>query len=62
MIALDYLLWVYLEWVLPRDEIEPAPKFPYKKFKKVWLSYTDKQWFFSEGRKSRANICGSSHS
>jgi hypothetical protein len=35
MIALDYLFWVYLEWVLPRDEIEPAPKFPYKKFKKV---------------------------
>ncbi|KAF8941362.1 Phosphatidylinositol N-acetylglucosaminyltransferase gpi3 subunit [Haplosporangium gracile] len=35
MIALDYLFWVYLEWVLPRDEIEPAPKFPYKKFKKM---------------------------
>lgn len=35
MIALDYLFWVYLEWILPRDEIEIAPKFPYKKFKKV---------------------------
>lgn len=51
MIALDYLFWVYLEWVLPRDEIEPAPKFPYKKFKKVWLSYTYKQWFYSEVRR-----------
>lgn len=37
MIALDYLFWVYLEWILPRDEIEIAPKFPYKKFKKVNL-------------------------
>ncbi|KFH73798.1 phosphatidylinositol glycan, class A [Podila verticillata NRRL 6337] len=35
MIALDYLFWVYLEWILPRDEIEIAPKFPYKKFKKM---------------------------
>ncbi|KAG9324491.1 hypothetical protein KVV02_006085 [Mortierella alpina] len=35
MIALDYLFWVYLEWILPRDEIEVAPKFPYKKFKKM---------------------------
>ncbi|KAH8552947.1 hypothetical protein BGW37DRAFT_487805 [Umbelopsis sp. PMI_123] len=32
VIALDYLFWVFLEILFPRDAIERAQRFPYKKY------------------------------
>jgi phosphatidylinositol glycan class A protein len=38
VIALDYLLWMFLEWWFPREDIEIAPSFPYKKYRKLQQS------------------------
>ena len=35
LMALDYLIWIFLEWVAPRESIEIAPAFSYKKYRKV---------------------------
>ncbi|CAG8459624.1 6459_t:CDS:10 [Paraglomus brasilianum] len=35
LIALDYLIWKFLEWVAPRESIEIAPAFSYKKYRKM---------------------------
>ncbi|KAJ1913507.1 Phosphatidylinositol N-acetylglucosaminyltransferase GPI3 subunit [Mycoemilia scoparia] len=35
IVALDYLLSVLFEWIWPKDSIEIAPNFPYKKYRKV---------------------------
>ncbi|KAI9284859.1 hypothetical protein BC943DRAFT_343311 [Umbelopsis sp. AD052] len=32
VIALDYLFWIFLEIIFPRDAIERAQRFPYKKY------------------------------
>ncbi|KAG9292945.1 hypothetical protein G9A89_016307 [Geosiphon pyriformis] len=35
LIAIDYLIWMFLEWLTPREDIEIAPPFPYEKYRKV---------------------------
>ena len=33
--AIDYLIWRFLEWIFPEEDIEIAPAFPYQKYNKV---------------------------
>ncbi|CAG8553747.1 1457_t:CDS:2 [Diversispora eburnea] len=35
VMALDYLLWRFLEWIFPEENIEIAPSFPYQKYIKL---------------------------
>ncbi|CAG8443867.1 10284_t:CDS:10 [Ambispora gerdemannii] len=35
LVAIDYLIWMFLEWVAPREDIEIAPAFPYQKYRKM---------------------------
>jgi len=35
LVAIDYLIWRFLEWIFPEQDIEIAPAFPYQKYKKV---------------------------
>lgn len=35
LIAIDYLIWRFLEWLFPEQDIEIAPAFPYQKYNKV---------------------------
>ncbi|ORX90454.1 UDP-Glycosyltransferase/glycogen phosphorylase [Basidiobolus meristosporus CBS 931.73] len=35
LVVIDYLVLMFLEWILPRQEIEIAPTFPYRKYQKV---------------------------
>ncbi|KAJ3291010.1 hypothetical protein HK104_006377 [Borealophlyctis nickersoniae] len=32
MVAVNYVLWLFLEWWVPREAIDPAPKFEFGKF------------------------------
>jgi phosphatidylinositol glycan class A protein len=32
VMALDYLFWIFLEFIFPREAIERAQTFPYKKY------------------------------
>eukprot|EP00940_MAST-03C_sp_MAST-3C-sp2_P001708 g1708.t1 len=34
IVALDYMLWVFLEWISPRENIEIAPDFPFRLYSK----------------------------
>lgn len=36
MMALDYLIWKFLEWVFPEETIEKAEVFPYKKYREYF--------------------------
>lgn len=40
VIALDYLIWKYLEWLFPFESIEKAPSFPYLKYRKFFNNNT----------------------
>lgn len=33
VMALDYLIWMFLEWLFPSDTIEKAKPFPYQKYR-----------------------------
>ncbi|EXX68971.1 Spt14p [Rhizophagus irregularis DAOM 197198w] len=35
LIAIDYLIWRFLEWLFPEEDIEIAPAFPYQKYNKM---------------------------
>ncbi|RGB43371.1 Glycosyltransferase Family 4 protein [Rhizophagus diaphanus] len=35
LIAIDYLIWRFLEWLFPEQDIEIAPAFPYQKYSKM---------------------------
>ncbi|PKC10421.1 UDP-Glycosyltransferase/glycogen phosphorylase [Rhizophagus irregularis] len=35
LIAIDYLIWRFLEWLFPEEDIEIAPAFPYQKYNKI---------------------------
>ncbi|GET01534.1 phosphatidylinositol N-acetylglucosaminyltransferase GPI3 subunit [Rhizophagus clarus] len=35
LIAIDYLIWRFLEWLFPEQNIEIAPAFPYQKYNKM---------------------------
>jgi len=35
IMAIDYLIWRFLEWIFPEQDIEIAPAFPYQKYNKV---------------------------
>ncbi|PKY40038.1 UDP-Glycosyltransferase/glycogen phosphorylase [Rhizophagus irregularis] len=35
LIAIDYLIWRFLEWLFPEQDIEIAPAFPYQKYNKM---------------------------
>lgn len=38
VMALDYLIWKFLEWLFPSDTIERARPFPYQKYKQFILN------------------------
>ncbi|CAG8450479.1 15007_t:CDS:2 [Funneliformis mosseae] len=35
LVAIDYLVWKFLEWIFPEQDIEIASAFPYQKYKKM---------------------------
>lgn len=41
VIALDYLIWKYLEWLFPFDSIERAQAFPYLKYRSFFNNNSD---------------------
>ena len=39
VMALDYLIWKFLEWLFPVDTIEKARNFPYQKYNNFFLQH-----------------------
>nr|CAG8543168.1 12635_t:CDS:10 [Entrophospora candida] len=35
LVAIDFLLWRFLEWIFPESDIDIAPSFPYQKYRKM---------------------------
>lgn len=35
VMAVDYLVWMLLEYVFPRDDVEVVQTFPYKRYRKL---------------------------